>query len=172
CCDLTGYQPEDLINNSNVSYQKLILLEDRELVQGEVQAAIAERQPFRIVYRIITATGEQKWVWEQGRGVFSPDGELLTIEGFITDITERKKATEALQQKEQYLRLILDNIPQQVFWKDTNLIFLGCNKNWAEATGVDSPEAVVGLTDYDLLPNREIADFYREQDRKIIETNT
>ncbi|HBL11046.1 MAG TPA: hypothetical protein DD379_06500 [Cyanobacteria bacterium UBA11162] len=172
CCDLTGYQPEDLINNSKVSFQKLILLEDRELVQGEVQAAIAERRPFRIVYRIITATGEQKWVWEQGRGVFSPDGELLTIEGFITDITERKKATEALQQKEQYLRLILDNIPQQVFWKDTNLIFLGCNKNWAEATGVDSPEAVVGLTDYDLLPNREIADFYREQDRKIIETNT
>ena len=172
CYELTGYQPEQLIDNAKICYSQLILLEDQELVQCEVQAAIAERRSFRVVYRIITATGEQKWVWEQGRGVFSPEGELLTIEGFITDITERKEATEALQEKEQYLRLILDNIPQQVFWKDTNLIFLGCNKNWAAAAGVDSPEAVVGLTDYDLLPNREIADFYRTEDRKIIETNT
>ncbi len=88
------------------------------------------------------------------------------------EICDRERIEATLRQQEQYLRLILDNIPQQVFWKDTNLVFLGCNKNWAEATQVDSPEAVVGKTDYELLPNQEIAKMYRAQDRRVIETNT
>ncbi len=45
-----------------------------------------------MVYRIVTASGEEKWVWQQGVGVFSPDGELQSLEGFISDITERKRA--------------------------------------------------------------------------------
>ena len=171
CYELTGYQPEDLINNKNISYSQLIYPEDQDEVRQRIQIAIAEMIPFQIVYRIITASRELKWVWEQGQGVFSPEGSLLTIEGFVTDVTARRQAEESLREKEEYLRLILDNIPQQVFWKDTNLIFLGCNKNWAKASGFDSPEAVIGKTDYDLLPNRESAELYRTQDRRVIETN-
>jgi len=81
---------------------------------------------------------------------------------------ERAIAEEALREKEQYLRLILDNIPQQVFWKDTNLVFQGCNKNWAEAAQLESPEAVVGKTDYDLVADRALAEDFRERDRQII----
>ncbi|HEY9711419.1 MAG TPA: PAS domain-containing protein, partial [Oculatellaceae cyanobacterium] len=88
------------------------------------------------------------------------------------DMTERKQAENALWEKEQLLRLVLDNIPQQIFWKDTNLVFLGCNKNWAKSAQLESPDAVVGLTDYDLLPNQEIAEQYRKRDRQVMETNT
>ena len=88
------------------------------------------------------------------------------------DITDRKHAEEELRLSREYLRLIIDNIPQQVFWKDTNLVFQGCNKNWAISAQLESPEAVVGKTDYDLLPNREIADLFRAQDFRIIETDT
>jgi PAS domain S-box-containing protein len=97
CYDLTGYQPEDLINNRRVSYRQLIHPEDRKLVQHEVQAALADRRPFQVVYRIITVAGELKWVWEQGRGTFDSHGELLAIEGFILDITVRKRAEEKVE---------------------------------------------------------------------------
>jgi PAS domain S-box-containing protein len=95
--DLTGYQPEDLINNRRISYRQLIHPEDQKLVQREVQAAIADRRPFQIVYRIITVAGELKWVWEQGRGTFDSQGQLLAIEGFILDITVRKRAEEKVE---------------------------------------------------------------------------
>ena len=88
------------------------------------------------------------------------------------DITERKRIEKALREQKEYLRLILDNIPLQVFWKDANLIFLGCNQNWAKAAGIESPDAVVGKTDYDVLPSREIAESFRTQDRRIMETIT
>ncbi|NES20717.1 MAG: PAS domain S-box protein [Symploca sp. SIO3E6] len=171
CTELTGYSATDLIDNRLVSYEQLIHPEDKEFVRQDIEAAIAQRKPFQLVYRITTFTGKVKWVWEQGEGVFSPKEQLLAIEGFITDITERRQALEALAEKEQYLRLILDNIPQQVFWKDRNLVFLGCNKNWAQAAEFESPEAVVGKTDYDLLPSKEIAQQYRDKDLRVMETN-
>jgi PAS domain S-box-containing protein len=86
-------------------------------------------------------------------------------------VIQQKQAEAALRDKEQYLRLILDNIPQQVFWKDTNLVFLGCNKNWAQAAHIDNPDSVIGKTDYDLIPNREMAEYYRAQDRRVMEMN-
>ena len=85
------------------------------------------------------------------------------------NITDRKRAEEKLQEQKYYLRLILDNIPQQVFWKDANLVFKGCNTHWAKSAHLESPEVVVGKTDYDLLPP-QAAEEFRSQDRKIIDT--
>ncbi|MGQ9476394.1 MAG: PAS domain S-box protein [Actinomycetota bacterium] len=89
CRKITGYASGDLQENATVSYAELIHPEDRERLWREVQEALERKEPFQLVYRIHTATGEKKWVWEQGRGVFSEGGELLHLEGFITDITER-----------------------------------------------------------------------------------
>ncbi|MEA5471769.1 adenylate/guanylate cyclase domain-containing protein [Spirulina sp. 06S082] len=87
------------------------------------------------------------------------------------DITERKRMEASLQEKEQSLRLILDTIPQQVFWKDTDSVFLGCNQNWAEAAHLNHPEEAIGKTDYDMGLPREIADLFRQEDRKIMEAD-
>ena len=87
------------------------------------------------------------------------------------EVRDRLQAEEALRQQEQYLRLVLDNIPQQVFWKDTNLVFRGCNKNWSDAAQLTSPEDIIGKTDYDLFADSTIAEQFRSQDRQIIETN-
>jgi signal transduction histidine kinase/ActR/RegA family two-component response regulator len=65
-----------------------------QMVWDQVQHAIDGRTHFNLTYRIQCAGGEEKWVMEIGEGVFSDTGELLAIEGFITDITERIKAEE------------------------------------------------------------------------------
>jgi PAS domain S-box-containing protein len=95
---LTGLAPEELIGSALISYGDLIHPDDRQRVFDEVQAALKATTRFRIVYRIITIDGAEKWVWEQGCGIFSEGGELLAIEGFITDVTEARKAEEHRRQ--------------------------------------------------------------------------
>ncbi len=87
------------------------------------------------------------------------------------DITARVQAEQALEEQKTYLRLIIDSIPQQIFWKDTNLVFRGCNKNWAMYAQLDTPESVVGKTDYDLISNPELANMFRTHDQQIMESN-
>jgi len=105
CLELTGYQPEDLVGNRSTSYASLIHPDDRARVWNDIQDALRPKRPFRIVYRIRTASSQEKWVWEQGQGVFSTEGNLTALEGFIIDITEREKMEERLRESEQRLML-------------------------------------------------------------------
>ncbi|MEH1978242.1 MAG: AAA family ATPase [Nostoc sp.] len=77
---------------------------------------------------------------------------------------------ENLGQTEECLRLIIDNIPQYVFWKDRNSVYLGCNQKFAQISGVGVPENVIGKTDYDLPWIRGKSDYYVERDRRILES--
>jgi PAS domain S-box-containing protein len=98
--ELTGYAPDDLIDNHEVAYNDLIHPDDRETVRSEVQAALDEDRPFQLTYRIVTPAGI-KWVWEQGRGVAASGGEVIALEGFATDITARVMAQRHLEQRVQ-----------------------------------------------------------------------
>jgi PAS domain S-box-containing protein len=97
CFVLTGYHAHDLINNSRISYAQLIHPDDQAMVWRQVQDALQENRPFQITYRIITAGGTVKWVWEQGRQAPSPAGGLPALEGFITDITAHRLVMDELQ---------------------------------------------------------------------------
>jgi PAS domain S-box-containing protein len=102
CRDLTGYEREDLLDNSEVSYASLIHDEDVEKVSLKVNASLEGQEFFQIAYRIIHRDGTIKWVWEQGRGVFDGD-ELLALEGFIYDISDRVQAEESRIEMERSL---------------------------------------------------------------------
>jgi PAS domain S-box-containing protein len=99
CLDLTGHRPSELVENRETAYAQLVHPQDREAVRNAVQTALAERQPFQSTYRIVTQAGEEKWAWEQGRGVYSPGGDLVALEGFVTDATERVLAQQILEQQ-------------------------------------------------------------------------
>ncbi|MBH8574449.1 PAS domain S-box protein [Nostocaceae cyanobacterium CENA369] len=90
----------------------------------------------------------------------------------LTEISDRQIIEKQLQQSQQVLQLIIDTIPQCIFWKDRNSVFLGCNRNFAKMVGFESPADIVGKTDYDLPCKQEDADFYRECDARVIQTNT
>ncbi|MCF7875793.1 PAS domain S-box protein [Candidatus Bipolaricaulota bacterium] len=104
CMELTGYRPEELVENEEISYGELILPEDREGVRKTVQKGLEKNRQFTMEYRIDTKSGIIKWVWEQGRGVFNENGELENIQGFITSTSERKEVQQKLEHKEEKLR--------------------------------------------------------------------
>lgn len=89
CVDVTGYEPYEMLDNPNFSYMQIIHPDDRVMTRHAVQKQVDIGQKFQVVYRIITRSGTTKWVWEQGKGVFSSAGELLALEGFITDISNQ-----------------------------------------------------------------------------------
>ena len=96
--ELTGYNPEDLVHSNRISYNDIILPEDRDYVWQTVQKAIQNKKPFEMQYRIKTVDQQIKWVWEHGRGIYSETNELLFLEGFVSDINERKKTEESEQE--------------------------------------------------------------------------
>jgi|GEM_PF-3409530 len=102
---ITGYQFSDL---SGISYTQFIDPIDRDYVLNKLNLALDEKSAFNITYRIHTVKGEEKWVLEKGSGIFSIDGELQEIEGFITDITQQKTAEDALQSSEDKYRNLIE----------------------------------------------------------------
>jgi diguanylate cyclase (GGDEF)-like protein/PAS domain S-box-containing protein len=116
CVALTGYPPEALINNERLTFGDLIVPEDREQVWDNVQIALREHRPFELMYRIRTAQGQEKWVLERGRGNFSTSGELLGLEGFITDVTREKR--EQLRLRNDSLRNPETRLPTPALFLD------------------------------------------------------
>ena len=166
---LTGYSPAELLENQRLSFADLIHPEDREFVWESIQQALSESRHFVLEYRITTISGEEKWVWERGRAVVGPSGALEALEGFITDITERKRAEIELRASQQLISGIINTIPARVFWKDKNLVYLGCNAAFARDAGFSDPKDIIGKDDYQ-LGWRDQAEMYRRDDRQVIES--
>ncbi len=101
----------------------------------------------------------------EARLVKMTQGDVL---GMVRDVTDRKQAELALQQREAYLRSILDNFPYLVWLKDVAGRFLAVNKVFAQACSQPDVEAVIGKTDLDVWP-RELAERYQADDRKVID---
>ncbi|MDR3677091.1 MAG: PAS domain S-box protein [Acidobacteriota bacterium] len=106
CLALTGYTPEEITNPGGTEYGNLIHPEDRDAVLRGVQEGAHAGRPFQLEYRITTKDGRLVHVWDHGLLVAGPGREEQWLEGFITDITERKRAEMELQRVNRALRTI------------------------------------------------------------------
>ncbi|MBU6409673.1 MAG: response regulator, partial [Verrucomicrobia bacterium] len=100
---------------------------------------------------------------------FSHDGRIIGSQGIQIDISSRKRMEEELFKSQQMLRTILDTIPQRVFWKDRNSVYVGCNKPLARDCGYDDPAKLIGKTDFETV-SAAIAETFRADDREVMET--
>ena len=82
----------------------------------------------------------------------------------------RAKAQDELSQSRTMLQIVMDNIPQYIFWKDLDSVYLGCNGKFANIAGFSSPQDIIGKTDHDLAWPETAATAYREADKHTIES--
>jgi len=100
--------------------------------------------------------------------IFDKDGNFTGSVHITKDITVRKQAEETLQESKNKYRTLLENLPQKIFLKDKNSVYISCNKNYAKDLGIKSDE-IAGRTDYDFFP-KELAEKYRADDKRIMES--
>ena len=98
------------------------------------------------------------------------EDEIVTgIVGVARDVTDRVLSERIRKEAHRSLQIILDSIPLSVFWKDRDSRYLGCNRRFAEDAGKNSPEELIGLTDFDMIWGAQ-AEFYRGEDFECMES--
>ena len=122
CLTITGYKAADFMSGKSVPYYDLIHPDDKKKALEQVKNAVEERKPYQLVYRINTTGGYEKWVWEQGVGIFSDEeDELVALEGFITDITEQKTGEDQISLQSNALEaaansIVITDVEGKVIW--------------------------------------------------------
>ena len=106
--ELTGYEPEDLINNKNITFFDLVHPDDREPLLQANEVTLYVGEPLETIFRWVHKDGSIRWMWERSRVVeIDPDNPNFSIsEGFVTDITEKRRleaAEEANRAKGEFL---------------------------------------------------------------------
>jgi PAS domain S-box-containing protein len=102
--ELTGYGPEAFLGEKGLGLMDITHEEDRPLVRKKIREGLAARTPWEQIYRIVTADGPERWVWEQSSGVFDESGTLLSVEGLLNDVTEKQQRELVIQKENKELR--------------------------------------------------------------------
>ncbi|MRG95838.1 ATP-binding protein [Polyangium spumosum] len=164
--ELTGYPPEAFVETREVTFASLYHPDDLDRTWNEVQTALEARRPFEVDWRLRTRSGEEKWIWERGVGVFGPNGELIAIEGFFMDITARKRAEEAERHAREVaeraseearkagalLDALFTRAPVGLAFLDTALRYVRMNEALAAMNGLPV-EAHLGRTPSEVVPD-------------------
>ncbi len=102
CKDLTGYAPENLLNNHDLSYNDIIVPKYRKELWDEWQRVVEQKRPFKGEYEIITSEGKQKWVWEMGQVIADEQDSVVALEGIVLDISDRKKIEQEIMYRNDH----------------------------------------------------------------------
>ncbi len=161
-CQMLGYTPEELM---------ALAVSDIH-PQRELPAVI---EAFASLMRGESELAHDLPVLRKDGSVFDADinsfllnlGGKRVMVGAFRNITDRKRAEEAMRKSEAMLSCVLNSIPLSIFWKNHEGVYLGCNEEFARGARLH-PEDVVGKMDFDLPWSREDSEAYRADDREVM----
>ncbi|BBP00693.1 bifunctional diguanylate cyclase/phosphodiesterase [Sulfuriferula nivalis] len=143
CVELTGYQPNDLIRDDVISYEKITHPDDLHLVYITIQNALIANTSYNIEYRIIRRDGAIRWVSERGLGIVDKHGKAVAVEGFIQDITDRVSTHKALHEVLRRYRSIFEHATEGIFQTAPDGCYIDANPALARIYRYPSPESMI-----------------------------
>jgi len=160
---------EDEIGSALDEWEKRLHADDRVATLATLQAYLDDKVPaFVCEHRLRCKDESYRWILARGMVVSRNwDGKPLRMIGTNTDITDRKRAEEALRRREHYQRALLDNFPFVLWLKDDQSRFLAVNQAFASSFGWPSAESLIGQSDLDIA-SPDLAESYRADDRAVL----
>jgi diguanylate cyclase (GGDEF)-like protein/PAS domain S-box-containing protein len=164
---LFGYDDSE-IANVRKDFTKLVHPEDVEHTRLDTIRLLKERDTLQGEFRLRHSNGQYLWVLARVTVVDRDEhGHATRIIGSHLDISAVKQAERDAESSRRFLELVLNTIPDRVFWKNKRSEYLGCNRAYANDAGLSDPRAICGRTDYE-MPWAENAELYRKDDAEII----
>ena len=164
-----GWEDDEIQSDFN-EWQSRVHPDDLTQALDSVTRFREGRLPrLEIEFRLRHKDDSYRWILAHAALLHDSQGVAHRMLGSHLDITERKLAQEALEKSLSLLQSVIEHAPVRIFWKDTNLRYLGCNALFAADASAATPEELIGKCDYD-MPWREEAELYRADDRSILET--
>ncbi|MFM7574961.1 MAG: PAS domain-containing protein, partial [Snowella sp.] len=167
--EIFGFVPGNFPGDHQ-TFVSMIHPEDRDRVIQAIAHTFATGEAYHLEYRIFRLDGEMRWITVWGL----PSETLSTNErqliGILADISDRKQAELELRESQQFLQTVLDSFPLAVFWKNRESVMGGCNQFFAQISELDSPEAVVGKTNFDFSYTEAQAQGYLLDDQQVMES--
>ncbi|MBI5801497.1 MAG: PAS domain S-box protein [Verrucomicrobia bacterium] len=164
-CQEMGKTREEVIGKTDFDLFPANLAEK---YQRDDQRIIESRKPFETVEAHFTPERGKTYVQVVKTPLFDRDGNALGIQGIFWDVTERKRIEEQLAAERDLLRALLDNVPDRIYFKDTESRFLQCSMAMAKRLGLKDAAEVVGKTDFDFHAPELAREFFADEQRILL----
>ena len=156
-------------NKFNPTYENffdIVHPEDKKSLNDIYLNSLQTKQKLKITHRLLMNDGRVKYVEQSWDTIFDEKGNPIISRGTVQDITELSLAKIEAQNKRNKLKAILENIPDLLWIKDANGVYITCNKRFEDFFGAKEKD-IINKTDYDFV-DKELADFFKEHDIKAM----
>jgi len=163
CYSITGYTPTELIGQKWIKYVDPENLQEM-LKNHQLRRKNPNLVPKKYDVKLINKKGETR-IAILNVGMMPGNQQSIVS---IVDITEYKLVLEQLSTSQQIIEGIINEVPIRIFWKDKNLVYLGCNTAFARDAGFYDPKDIIGKDDFQMVWSDQ-AELYRYDDLQVIE---
>ena len=128
--------------------------DDRALYAAMEAKLTPENPTYQISFRTLRPDGTATWLEDTGRASFDTHGKMVRVIGMVADITERKRAEQALRESEDRLRLLLDSTAEAIFGIDLEHRCTFCNPACLRTLGYERMDELLGKNMHDLIHHK------------------
>ncbi|MDL5510788.1 PAS domain S-box protein [Arenibacter sp. M-2] len=138
----------------------------RNTISMAIFSANQKKTPWNEKLQIITAKGNEKWVNVSGKPLYK-NGEYVGLIGIVQDITDFVEKEQKTKDNEHLLKTLINNLPLQIYIKDTQSRKLLANKSELQFLGIENERDIIGKDDFDLY-DRDTAQKFRDEDIEVM----
>jgi diguanylate cyclase (GGDEF)-like protein/PAS domain S-box-containing protein len=163
--DLFGKRPEDFIGKTDFDFapQKIA----KEAFKDDNQV-IKSNKPILDKTERIISSGKESWLSSSKIPWYDNNGNVMGTMGISRDITKRTQRSDNLLSKERnIINALMNNIPDDIYFKDLNSRFVRINMACAKKHGIENPEDAIGKTDFDFFSEEHAQQAYNDEQNVI-----